>query len=182
MKNIIAILICILFIIACANAQDCAFVFDKLPIIQKDTVMTWKGLKPVFIESGNEVEVTITFKVKAPPVPVVTTVNNTELTFTGSWEHPQGTWGSVSHSSTVGSTAKYSFTGSRVEVISDMAATHGKLGYTINSGVEKVVDLYSADRKNGVIVIDEQVPSGFNTITFRVKSNTVLIDYMRISR
>lgn len=123
-------------------------------------------------------QVTISFVKRSP---VMTIVNDTQLTYTGIWTPASGAWGNIHYSSQVGATAKYSFTGNRVEVISDLDPSHGKLGYTINSGTEKVVDLYRATRLNGQVVINEPVPAGFNTITLRVIDKTVLIDYLRIS-
>lgn len=182
MKNLIAIILCIVFSICCTYAQDCAFIFDKLPIIQKDTVMTWKGLKPVFIESGEEVEVTVTFKVKTPPVPVVTVVNNTELTYSGIWEHWTNGVISISYSITVGATAKYSFTGNRIEVVSDLAPGHGVFSWTIDGIPQENVNLYRATRLNGQTVIEKDIPAGYHTIILTVVSNTVLIDKLIVTK
>lgn len=166
---------CLNFIV---SAQDC---LPKLIKASKDTTFTLTDSNLLLIErpDNDTYEVTISFIKKGP---VVTTVNNTELIFTGSWEHPAGATYTVSHSNQVGATAKYSFTGNRVEVISDLDPSHGKIGYTINSGTEKFVDLYRATRLNGQVVINEIVPPGFNTITFKVVSNTVLIDYLTIHK
>lgn len=181
MKTLFQILIAILFILALndiAKGQDC---LPSLIKASKDTTFTITDSNLLLVETpdNDTYEVTISFKKKAP---VVTTVNNTELTFTGLWEHPAGATYTVSHSNQVGATAKYSFTGSRVEVISDLDPFHGKIAYTINSGTEKFADLYRATRLNGQVVINEIVPAGFNTITLRVVDKTVLIDYLKITK
>lgn len=168
----------LLLAISDIKAQDCLPTLIKA---SKDTTFTLTDSNLLLLErpDNDTYEVTISFRKKAP---VLTTVNNTELIFTGDWEHPAGATYTVSHSNQVGATAKYSFTGNRVEVISDYDPSHGKLGYTINSGTEKFVDLYRATRLNSQVVINEIVPPGFNTITLRVVDKTVLIDYLRISK
>ncbi len=179
-KDIIVVgaMLLLILVVSQVKGQDCNFVFDKLPMIQKDTVLSWKGLKPIFIETGEEMGVSISFKKR---VPIITMVNNTELTYTGLWEHPSGTWGTISHSSTPGATAKYIFTGNHVDVFGTFAPHHGVMEYQINSGTPKSINLASPVRQDGVLMISEPVPSGFNTISFKCISGTVLIDYLRIT-
>lgn len=161
-----------------ANAQLCD---PTLVRAGRDTTFIIKDYTLLLLEpfTKEEYDVSIIFKKKTPTISIV---NNTELTYIGIWEHPSGTWGTISHSSNVGSIAKYSFIGNRIEVFGTKASHHGLLGYTINSGTEKNVNLNSINRQDGVLLIDEPVPPGFNTITFRVISNTVLIDYLRITK
>jgi len=52
----------------------------------------------------------------------------------------------------------------------------------INNGTPKIVNLYSPTRVNGFTIFDEPVPAGFNTITLKVVSATVLIDKLITTR
>jgi len=174
-------LISLIFVVSMAKAQDCCL--PKLIKASKDTTFIVDDSNLLLIErpTNDEYVVTMNF-VRRVIEPVITIVNDDKLTYTGAWVIAEGDTYTVTYSTTPGAVAKYSFTGNRIEVISDLAPGHGNLGYTINSGLEKVVNLYSAVRKNGVVVIDEPVPQGFNTITLRCISGTVLIDYLRISK
>lgn len=178
----------LLLAISDIKAQTTGYIYltsDSAHIINTGKIIVSGDYVNILLEPipGKVTRWEITRKEEAPVIePVVTIVNNTELTYTGLWEHPAGATYTVSHSNQVGATAKYSFTGNRVEVISDLDPSHGKIGYTINSGTEKFVDLYKATRLNGQVVINEIVPPGFNTITFRVVDKTVLIDYLKITR
>lgn len=191
MRTLFQIFITILFILALndiAKGQTLERVFivndkDTLKLINKSQVIVTQEYFGVLLEpvSGKPTKFTITVE-EIVTEPVITVVNNTDLTFTGLWEHPSGVTYTVSHSSQVGATAKYTFTGNRIEVISDLAPGHGVLEYIINSGSPKSVNLYAATRLNSQIVINETVPSGENTITFKVVSGTVLIDFLRITK
>lgn len=171
------------------KAQDSAYVYivrDSAQLITTNKIIISSEFVNILLEPipGKVTRWEITRKEEAPPViePVVTIVNNTELTYTGLWEHATGATYSVSHSGTIGATAKYTFTGNRIEVISDMAPGHGVLGFTIDGKPEESVNLYSATRLNGTVVIDRALVSGSHTITFRVVSATVLLDYLRITK
>lgn len=169
------------------KAQDSAYVYivrDSAHIINTGKIIVSGDYVNILLEPipGKVTRWEITRKEEAPVIePVVTIVNNTELTYTGLWEHATGATYSVSHSSTIGATAKYTFTGNRIEVISDMAPGHGVLGFTIDGKPEESVNLYGATRLNGTVVIDRELTAGSHTITFRVISNTVLIDFIRVT-
>lgn len=180
-KEIILITAMLLLILAISQAQSLCD--PELITASKDTVIILNDSKLLLIERPtNELyEVTMTFKKKVM-VPVVTIVNDTELQYIGTWNPSVGATWSVTYSSEVGATAFLNFYGNRVEVVADKASNHGKMGVKINNGVEKIVDLYSPTRINGVTVVDELVPMGTNSIQLRVISNTVLIDFIRIHK
>jgi len=154
--------------------------------ITKDTTFTQSkaGLSLLETPNNEEWEVTVSYKKKVvvPPAPVTTTVEDILLQYSGAWTNASGAWGSVSFSSQVGATAKYSFTGNKVEVIADKAMNHGEVGIKINNNSEEIINLYSPTRINGVVVFDKVIPLGFHTIVFRVISNTVLIDKLITTR
>jgi hypothetical protein len=154
--------------------------------ITKDTTFTQSkaGLSLLETPNNEEWEVTVSYKKKVvvPPTPVITTVEDILLQYSGAWTNASGAWGSVSFSSQAGATAKYSFTGNRVQVIADKAMNHGEVGIKINNNSEEIINLYSPTRINGVVVYDKVIPLGFHTIVFRVISNTVLIDKLITTR
>lgn len=152
--------------------------------ITKDTTFTQSKAGLALLETPNnqDYEVTISYKKKLPPDPVITTVNDIDLEYVGDWYHASGPWGDVSFSSEIGATAKYSSTWNRIQVISDKALNHGEVGIKINNNPEEIINLYSPTRINGVVVYDKVIPLGFNTIAFRVISNTVLIDKIILTR
>lgn len=103
------ILICLFTIFSIrASAQDSGYVYlvrDSAQLITTNKIIVSKEYVNVLLEPipGKVTRWTITRTEEVPIViPVVTLVNNTELTYTGFWEHPSGAWGDISHSSTVG--------------------------------------------------------------------------------
>lgn len=192
MKTIFQVLITILFILALsqiAKAQINGYVYlvsDSARLVTGNQIIVSREYQNIVLEPipGKATRWTITRVEEVPIVvdPVTTIVNNTELIYVGFWEHPSGTWGTISHSSTIGATARYTFNGNRIEVYSAKDKHHGLLGYTINGGLEKSVNLNSTVREDGVKVIDELLPLGEHTITLRVIDKTVLIDYLKISK
>jgi hypothetical protein len=177
MKNIIAIIIAIVFSICCAYAQDC---LPKLIKVKTDTTFTLTDSNLMLVErqTNDTYQVLVTFKKVEP---VVTTVEDSQLTYVGAWVKASGATYSVTYSSEVGATARYSFTGNRVQVFCDKASNHGDIGIRINNGIEKTYSLYSPTRMNSQLIFDEPVPPGYNTITLRCVSNTVLIDKLLIT-
>lgn len=179
-RDAILILAMLSLSLVVSQAQDC---LPKLIKASNDTTFIVDDSNLLLIERPTDDDYIVTMNfVRRVIEPVITIVNDDKLTYTGAWVIAEGATYSVTYSSDPGAVAKYSFTGNRVEVISDLAPNHGELGYTINSGKEKIVNLYSAVRQNGVVVIEEPVPAGFNTITLRCVSNTVLIDYLRLTK
>jgi hypothetical protein len=94
-----------------------------------------------------------------------------------------------SFSYVVNSTATFTFTGKRFELLGERTDNKGIVGIKVDNGAESLVDLYAATGvNNSQIIFFADVPQGTHTITVRITGNknpassntNLLIDALRI--
>lgn len=163
---------------------------DDFKLIRRDTTVA-KGIFIIDSPIGKRA------KIVFEDIPsLLTTIDNAALQHVGTgWTKAANTTDNflnktASFSKTVGDHLIYNFLGKRVEIISSLAAHHGKIGVTIGNGGEFMVDLYSATRKDQQTVFTVDVTPGTNSIKIRVTGlkNTAatdvwgLVDAIRVTQ
>jgi hypothetical protein len=173
MRKILLILLLPFFVPLIGYGQDCC----DFKLIREDTTLR-KGIYVIEPEPGFQANVTF------EPIPPI--IYETADVQTGTWTHGTSTSdpylnNTVSFSNTIGSTLVFNVYGRRFEIITATASHHGNVGVTLNNGQEISVPLYSATRKNNVIVYSADMPPGTNSIKLRVAGGGyTVLDYIKV--
>ncbi|SDI97684.1 glycosyl hydrolase family 95 catalytic domain-containing protein [Nonomuraea jiangxiensis] len=115
-------------------------------------------------------------------------VNDTELTYGANWYHTTSRgYGDYNddthHSTTVGSAAQYTFTGTGVEYLSERNGDMGNVDVYIDDVFQANVNLYAAGARQAQVVVYRRtgLPSGRHTIRIVNKTTSVgMVDALRI--
>lgn len=129
-----------------------------------------------------------------PAEPVVETVdaNRETVQFSGAWTAGQTTaagWlnNTIAYSNTVGETAKYTFTGTGIEVYAETKNSHGTGNITITKGTQVIASTNVSFVSQNVVLPakifeKKDLPRGEYTITLKVVSGYVLLDYLKVTK
>ncbi|MFJ6984780.1 MULTISPECIES: family 43 glycosylhydrolase [unclassified Streptomyces] len=96
------------------------------------------------------------------------------VTYTGAWNAGTGCatqcfWGDDHWSDRTGATATFSFTGTRIALLSVRDTGNGIAGVRVDGGAEQRVDLYAAIRTGETVqYVSPRLPYGRHTVTVRV--------------
>lgn len=140
-----------------------------------------------YFNAGNDVyEATVVFRKKG--VPVVTEKIDGELaTFVGNWvrtsTNPGWYLNTIAFSNTVGSTASYTFTGTKIELWAERLATHGIGTITTDNGAAVPVNFNVAPFGLPVKIFEgATLPLGTHSIKLTVGSGYCLWDYVIVTK
>lgn len=139
----------------------------------------------LFIAPDGEVyEGVITWrKVGGVVTPVTEQIDGELATFVGSWvrtgTNPGWHNNTIAFSNTPGATASYTFTGTRVELWSELLPSHG-LGTVTLNGVTTQVSFRGPSKLPALIYSSPTLPSGTYTIKLTVVTGYNLLDFIQV--
>lgn len=197
-KNIIAIILALLFILALndiAKGQDSSYVYlvrDSAQLITTNKIIVSGEYVNVLLEPipGKVTRWTIT-KIEEAPDSVVTVLDNTNLTYSGTWVPAVNNAlpflnKTFHYSYTINSYLELRFTGRRVEWWGERNLSHGRAEVSIDGVIDKIVTPSSegADIVRGKPSYFKTWPvSGEHVIKVRVmEGKSVLVDFVRTVR
>jgi hypothetical protein len=167
----------LLLISLVAFGQDCCF---NPPLIKGDTVISGSDIKAIIIEPNGFQDITITFKSRPPEI-------HEDFTHVGRWTQATNTAdpflnSTVSYSNTPGDQLILNFYGSKISIITATAQHHGLALVQIDNELVETINLWSAERKNNVVVYSKNVPRGTHSIRITAgAAGYTVIDYLMVS-
>ncbi len=128
----------------------------------------------VTTEDGNKTATSL-IVVTTPVVPepgTAVSVNDSEFTFTGTWDTSTGSGKYMNddhYSSSTGAYFEYSFYGTQLEMYGSIAAHHGIANVSLNGGSAVAVDFYGSVRQDEQLIwTSPELPQGQHTIRVSV--------------
>lgn len=166
--------------------SDQLFTFTLSDVTKIDTVGFEQFIVPEGIKPGERYKVR--FEKIEMSVPVIEKIDGEAATFSANWSiHGTTTatgWhaGTIAYSNVVGSTATYTFNGTKIELFGEKTSTHGTGTVTLDGVTTQVSFKSTAKELPALIYSSPTLSPGSHTLKLTVGNGYNLIDYFSITK